>query len=164
MGPFKYLIIGGGIAGTTAAETIRQNDADGTIVIVSDEPYRLYSRIILSKPNFFLEKMPFDQIWLKPESWYAENKIELMYGRKATRLDAARKEIALDDGRQLSYQKLLISIGGCVRRLNIQPETFSRALKKLEKYGVMPNGHKIIIQDINKLANFCEVDDRAALC
>ena len=39
---FKYLIIGGGVAGVTAAETIRANDATGTIAIVSDEPYLLY--------------------------------------------------------------------------------------------------------------------------
>lgn len=59
----------------------------------------------------------------------------------------------------LPYDKSLIS-----RRLNMQPETFSRALKKLEKYGVIPDGHKVIIQDLKKLASFCEVDDRAALC
>ena len=59
----------------------------------------------------------------------------------------------------LPYDKSLIS-----RRLNIQPETFSRALKKLESYGVAPDGHKIIIKDPDKLASFCEVDDRAALC
>ena len=47
---FKYLIIGGGVAGVTAAETIRANDLNGTIAIVSDEPYLLYSRVMLSKP------------------------------------------------------------------------------------------------------------------
>ena len=59
----------------------------------------------------------------------------------------------------LPYDKSLIS-----RRLNIQPETFSRALKKLESCGVLPDGHKIVIQDLGKLASFCEVDDRASLC
>lgn len=59
----------------------------------------------------------------------------------------------------LPYDKILIS-----RRLNIQPETFSRALKKLEKYGVKADGHRILISDLKKLENFCEVEDRAALC
>ena len=59
----------------------------------------------------------------------------------------------------LPYDKTLIS-----RRLNIQPETFSRALKKLESCGVKAEGHKVMIGDLNKLANFCEVEDRAALC
>lgn len=59
----------------------------------------------------------------------------------------------------LPYDKSLIS-----RRLNIQPETFSRALKKLESYGVVPNGNKVVIKDPQKLADFCDIDDRASLC
>jgi CRP-like cAMP-binding protein len=59
----------------------------------------------------------------------------------------------------LPYDKSLIS-----RRLNIQPETFSRALKKLENYGVKADGRKMVINDLETLAAFCEVDDRAALC
>jgi len=112
----KYLIIGGGIAGTTAAETIRRNDPDGSIAIVSDEPYRLYSRIMLSKPNFFLEKIPFDQIWLKKESWYAENKINFLGGRTAVKLDSTAKVVTLDNAVELHYEKLLLAIGGCARK------------------------------------------------
>src|SRR3989344_3821996 len=93
-----YLIIGGGIAGTTAAEVIRSRDCEGAIAMVSDEPYRLYSRIVLSKPNFFLEKMPFSQVWLKEEKWYAENNISLLAPKRATALDSAAKEVTLDDG------------------------------------------------------------------
>jgi len=66
----KYLIIGGGVAGTTAAETIREKDKEARIIIISDEPYPLYSRVLLTKPNFFMGKIPFDKIWLKDEDWY----------------------------------------------------------------------------------------------
>jgi len=111
----RYVIIGGGIAGTTAAETIRKYDADGSIAIVSDEPHRLYSRIMLSKPNFFLGKIPFERIWLKPESWYTENRVELLTGIKATALDAANKTVSFSDGEGLRYEKLLLAIGGCAR-------------------------------------------------
>ena len=108
----KYLIIGGGIAGTTAAETIRRHDASGSIGIVSDEPHRLYSRVMLSKPNFFLERIPFEQIWLKKDSWYAENDVGLIAGRRAAGLDAFKKTVTLDDGTPLAYEKLLLAIGG----------------------------------------------------
>jgi len=111
----KYLIVGGGVAGTTAAETIRQKDDAGTVAIVSDEPYRFYSRIMLSKPNFFLEKIPFEQVWLKDEAWYGKNRVELLAGRKAIKLDSAGKTITLDNGDILNYEKLLLSIGGCAR-------------------------------------------------
>ena len=117
--PKIYLIVGGGVAGTTAAETIRKIDPDGRIIIVSDEPHRFYSRIMLSKPNFFLGKLPFDQIWLKTEAWYAENNIDLITGRKAVRLDPREKIVELDDGTQLRYGKLLLAIGGSARAWNV---------------------------------------------
>ncbi|MBI1954614.1 MAG: Crp/Fnr family transcriptional regulator [Proteobacteria bacterium] len=59
----------------------------------------------------------------------------------------------------LPYDKFLIA-----RRLNIQPETFSRALKKLEPYGVSVKGRVIFIHDVKELATFCDVDSRQSLC
>ena len=115
----KYLIIGGGIAGTTAAETIRRLDPSGSIGIVSDEPHRLYSRVMLSKPNFFLGKIPFEQIWLKKESWYAESGIKFIAGKRAVRVDASKKIVTLDDGMPLEYEKLLLALGGCARKWGI---------------------------------------------
>lgn len=107
----QYLIIGDGVAGNTAAETIRSNDASGTIAIVSDEPHRLYSRIMLSKPNFFLKKIPFERIWLREESWYAERRIERISGKAAIQLNPAEKVIIYEGGEQIKYEKLLLAIG-----------------------------------------------------
>lgn len=115
----KYLIIGGGVAGTTAAETIRKEDKTATITIVSDEPYSFYSRVMLSKPAFFLEKIPFDKIWLRKESWYKENNITLIQGGKAMGLDYKKKIILLQDNAEIHYEKLLLAIGGYSRKLNI---------------------------------------------
>lgn len=117
MQTIKYLIIGGGIAGTTAAETIRQRDTTGSIAIVSDEPHRLYSRIILSKPNFFLGKLPFDSVWLKTHEWYREQNIALLAGKKAVGLDRFAKKITLAGGKEIQYEKLLLAVGG-------QPRTY----------------------------------------
>ncbi|MDD5251298.1 MAG: FAD-dependent oxidoreductase [Patescibacteria group bacterium] len=119
MAATRYLIIGGGITGTTAADTIRKADPDGEITIISDEPYRLYSRIMISKTHFFLGKVPFEQIWLKKESWYPENNIRLIAGRTAAKLDATAKSVTLDDGTVLAYDKLLLALGICARRWGI---------------------------------------------
>ena len=119
MKQIKYLIIGGGITGTTAAETIRQNDKENGIIIISDEPYRFYSRIMLSKPAFFLGKIPFDKIWLKTEEWYQENNIELLAGRKAIKLDSKNKTVVLDNGEEINYEKMLLAVGGHSRELQI---------------------------------------------
>lgn len=116
---YKYLIIGGGVAGVTAAETIKLNDTTGTVAIVSDEPYLLYSRVMLSKPNFFLEKVPFDQIWLKGQEWYKEKNIDFIGGKNVTSIDSAGKKVILNDGGNISYEKLLVAIGTATRKANM---------------------------------------------
>lgn len=119
MAEYKYLIIGGGVAGTTAAETIRKNNPDASVALVNAEPHRLYSRVMLSKPNIFLGKVPFEQIWLKSQDWYAKNKIDFLSGKRAVSLNTADKTVGLDDEQTLKYDKLLLAIGACARRLPI---------------------------------------------
>lgn len=116
---YDYLIVGGGVAGVTAAETIRENDPAGSIAIVSDEPYILYSRVMLSKPNFFLGKIPFNQVWLKGKEWYGEKKIDFLGGKTANKIDLANKVLSLTDGAALNYEKLLLAPGVCTRKTTV---------------------------------------------
>ncbi len=115
----KYVIIGGGIAGTVAAEVLRREDKGARIIIVCDEPYTLYSRVLLTKPNFFLGKIPFERIFLKDDKWYDDRHIELWRKRRAVRLDHDAKIVALDNGEELHYEKLLLTVGSTPRRLPI---------------------------------------------
>lgn len=114
-----YLIIGGGIAGTTAAETIRSRDKDDSIIIVSAEPYPLYSRIMLSKRGFFLGQIPEDRIWLKTKEWYEQNNILLLAGRNAVLLEPEKQIINLDSKENITYEKLLLAIGSQPNKLDI---------------------------------------------
>lgn len=116
MRDFKYLIIGGGVAGTSAAEAIRSCDRKSSIAIVSDEPYPLYSKVMLSKPNYFLGKIKEEQIFLKTPQWYQKQKIELITEKKAVKLDSKKKIISLDNGEEVGYKKLLLAVGGCPRK------------------------------------------------
>lgn len=111
-----YLIVGGGVAGTTAAETIREHDREGSIAIISDEPHRLYSRISLSKANFFLSRIPEERIWLKSESWHKEKNIRFSAPKKAVALDSSKRGVTLDDGATIGYGKLLLAVGGTPKR------------------------------------------------
>ncbi len=115
----RYLIIGGGVAGTTAADTIRQLDPAGEITIVSAEPHVFYSRIMISKPHFFLGKVPFDQIWLRKQAWYVEKNITFIGGHSAVKFDTAAHTATLDDGRVLIYDKLLLALGVQARRWTV---------------------------------------------
>ena len=119
MSKIDYLIIGGGVAGTTAANTIREKKPDSSISIISDEPHYLYSRIMLSKPNFFLGKIPFEQIWLKDKKWYATNNIKFLGGKKAVKIDSAKKIVHLDDKSKITYGKLLLATGINARHLSV---------------------------------------------
>lgn len=114
-----YLIIGGGVAGITAAETLRENDPQASIHIVTAEHHQFYSRMMLSKPNFYLEKTPTDAVYLKPASWYTEHHIDTTIGHEAMGLDAQQKIITLDDGEQLKYGKVLLALGTAVRKWGI---------------------------------------------
>ena len=116
MQQFKYLIIGAGVAGTTAAETIRSLDTEGAIALVGDEPYPFYSRIALSKENYMLKRMTEEQVvWLKKESFYTDKNITYLKGVTATGLDAAKKQVPLSNGEVLQYEKLLLAVGGTPR-------------------------------------------------
>ena len=72
-----FCIIGGGIAGTSAAETIRKHDSKGSILILSSESHRLYSRVMLSKAHYILKESPEERIYLRTLKQYKEQNIEL---------------------------------------------------------------------------------------
>lgn len=119
MRSFKYLIIGGGVAGTTAAETLRNLDATSSIAVVSDEPHFFYSRIALSKENYMLEKLPESAVWLKKAGFYNEKRVAFLRGIAATGLDPAKKQVLVNADETLSYDKLLLAVGGTPRRWTI---------------------------------------------
>ena len=116
MKEIKYLIIGGGIAGTTAAETIRHSDASGPIAIISEELYPVYSRVMLSKRDFYSKEWEEDKIWFRKPDWYQKENIELIVGKSAVGLDAGKKIVRLNDGNEIKYEKLLIATGSCARK------------------------------------------------
>ena len=106
----KYVIIGNGVAGITAAENIRKLDPQGEIKIFTDEKYPFYSRIRLI--DFLSRKMKEDSLIMKGEKWYEENRIELISGVKVTDVDNTAKIVVTDSGSKIEYEKLLLATGG----------------------------------------------------
>lgn len=113
-----YLIIGGGLAGANAAVTIRENDKNGRIVIVTDENHLPYDRVPLSK-NYLLGKMKRDVLYVKKPDFYTAQKIELVISVRATGLDPKNHVVRISDGTDILYRKLLLATGGHARRLSI---------------------------------------------
>lgn len=102
---YKYLIIGGGLAGDAATRGIRELDTDGSIGLVSAEPDPPYMRPNLSKGLW--KGRPLEKIWRK-----TEERAELLLGRKVSALDATKKTVKDDKGDEYTYDKLLIATGG----------------------------------------------------
>lgn len=115
---YKYLIIGGGLAGQRGGEGIRRVDMDGSIALVTAEPHLPYQRPPLSK-NYLMGKQGLEKVYLGQDSDYAQNKVEVITGARASRIDPAARNVTLDDGRVLGYEKLLLATGGHAHRLSI---------------------------------------------
>lgn len=116
----RYVIVGAGIAGTTAAEELRKLDANAEIALISEEFEPLYSRVLLT--HYAKGIVPREKLFLKKETWYEEQKIEWLPGTRCESIDAANKHVVLSDGRELPYDKLLIATGGEPRTLPYEGE------------------------------------------
>lgn len=119
----KYLIIGGGPAGTSAAEVIRSQDELGSILIVDRQGEPLYSKIVLHK--FVEGEIKKENLYLKDKDFYKNNKIELLSGA-AVSLNLANRVVTLESGEQIIYEKLLLSSGGSARKLAVEGENFNQ--------------------------------------
>lgn len=105
----RYVIIGNSAAAVGGIEGIRQIDKTGEITVVSREPHHTYSRPLIS--YLLEEKTDLQRMKYRPDSFYADNGVDFLPGRTATAVDSAKKEVALDDGSSLPYDKLLIATG-----------------------------------------------------
>lgn len=112
----NVIIIGGGIAGTTAAEEIRKRDAEAQITIISEEQHPCYSRVLL--PHYVKDKVARDKVFLRSAAWYVEKRIEFMPGVRALEIDVQNKFVRTSEDRELPFDKLLITTGGDIRLFN----------------------------------------------
>ena len=104
-----YVILGGGAAAFYAASAIRERDRTGSIVMISNEPYRPYNRPMLTKS--IMAELNEEQIAIEEEKWYEENNIHLLLGKQVTGIDTKNKEVLLEEGMKLAYTKLIYALG-----------------------------------------------------
>lgn len=114
----SFIIVGGGLAGVSAAEELRKQGFDGTIQIIGKEPHAPYIRPPLSK-GYLNGSDGLDAVFVHPESWYAENNIELLTNTTVYGVNARDHEVTLDGGKPIHYDKLLLATGSSPRLLTI---------------------------------------------
>lgn len=116
----RYVIVGAGVAGTTAAEEIRKRDPEAEITLIGEEEHALYSRVLL--PHYLKGKVPKEKCFLKKETWYDEHRIEYLRGERVTEIDTKNKHVVLlTTLREVPYDKLLITTGGEPRSIDAHP-------------------------------------------
>jgi NAD(P)H-nitrite reductase large subunit len=108
---YKYLIIGGGLAGDGAVQGIRELDKDGSIGMFSMEPDPPYVRPNLSKGLW--KGRPMEKIWRHTENL----NVDLLLKTKVTELDVAKKLVRDEEGNEYTFEKLLLATGGTPVRL-----------------------------------------------
>lgn len=122
----KYLIIGSGIAAVSAAEAIRRRDKTGAIDIVSAEETMPINRPMLTKDMQTAIHRP-EEMLIHGAEWYVERNIQLHPGLRVTEINKEGKQIALQNGEKMGYDRLIYALGG---------ECFVPPIKGAEKQGV----------------------------
>ncbi|PZP93935.1 MAG: pyridine nucleotide-disulfide oxidoreductase [Variovorax paradoxus] len=115
---FDFLLVGGGLASATAAETLRTEGATGSIAIVAAEPLPPYHRPQMLA-HWMLSKAPAPPRPVLPERYYPEHGIDLLLGTRAKALDTAARLLHVDRGPALRYGRLLIATGAHPRPLAV---------------------------------------------
>ncbi|MFC5972704.1 NAD(P)/FAD-dependent oxidoreductase [Halomarina salina] len=113
----SHVIIGDGIAGSSAAETIREADADASVTVITDEGEALYNRILIKE--FAKGKMPAGPISIHDEEWYEDRDIDLRLNTMVTSVDTDAHEINLHTGETIEYDSLLVATGGTPTQLPV---------------------------------------------
>src|SRR5881394_3532709 len=106
---FKYILVGGGIASSSAAQAIRAIDTEGNVLLLGQEVNRPYHR----------GRQKQKDIFTLPDEWFIQHNVELRSGRRVSLLDTARRMVALDNGEEIAFDKLLIATGASPNRLKI---------------------------------------------
>ncbi|MFT4883889.1 MAG: NAD(P)H-nitrite reductase large subunit [Natronomonas sp.] len=113
----SHVIIGDGIAGSSAAETIREADPDADITVITEEGEALYNRILIKE--FAKGKLPEAPVSIHDPDWYAERDIDLQLNTVVTSVDTDAHEVHTHEGDVYEYDKLLVATGGTPTQLPV---------------------------------------------
>jgi 3-phenylpropionate/trans-cinnamate dioxygenase ferredoxin reductase component len=113
-----YLLIGGGLAAANCARWLREDGADGTVLLVGREPDPPYNRPPLSK-GYLQGKESREEVLFRPDDWWQEQDIDLMIRTSVMKLDAGERVATLSTKDEVAFDKALLATGANVRRLSV---------------------------------------------
>ncbi len=113
----RYVIIGNGIAGTTAADTLRKNDPNCSIHLLTNEPYPLYNRVSL--PRFLQGVLAEQKVMIRDFAWHEQRNIRLITETMVTEVNTEERVVVTEKGLHLPYDALLVATGGWANPLRV---------------------------------------------
>ncbi len=113
----RYVIIGNGIAGTTAADTLRKNDPNCSIHLLTNEPYPLYNRVSL--PRFLQGVIVEQKVMIRDFAWHEQRNITLVTETMVTDVNTEERVVVTDNGQKFPYDALLVATGGWANPLGV---------------------------------------------
>ena len=121
-----YLLIGGGLAAANCARWLREEGADGSVLLVGREPHPPYNRPPLSKGYLQGKDSLDDDVHFRPDAWWEEQSIELMTKTSVMKLDVGERVASLSTKEDVSFDKALLATGANVRRLQVEGNDLDR--------------------------------------
>jgi 3-phenylpropionate/trans-cinnamate dioxygenase ferredoxin reductase subunit len=116
--PRTFVIVGAGLAGAKAAQTLRDEGFDGDVVLLGEEPERPYERPPLSK-GLLLGTADRETVFVHEASWYTEHGVDLRTGVGVAAIDRTARQVELADGQRIDYDALLLATGSTPRPLDV---------------------------------------------
>src|SRR5205085_1148492 len=113
----RYVIIGNGVAGTTAAETLRKNDPNCSIQLFTNEPHPLYNRVSL--PRFLQGVITEQKVMIRDFAWHEQRNIQLQTETFVTDVNTDEHVVVTDKGQIFPYDALLVATGGWANPLRV---------------------------------------------
>jgi NAD(P)H-nitrite reductase large subunit len=106
----RYVILGNGIAGQTAAEELRKLDGEASIVMIAAERHPLYNRVAL--PRYLRGQVRREKVFMRTVEDYVKHNLEIYFETWATEVDVADKIVRTNRGQEFPYDALLVATGG----------------------------------------------------
>ena len=142
---YNYIIIGGGLAGVSGAEGIREIDKSGTILILNSEQEPPYQKPPLTK-GLWTAKKKLSDVWIHDSDYYSNHGIDLWHAHMASSIDTHEKRISTFGGDSIQYGKLLLATGGKPNPLSIP----GGDLKEIFYYRSLNDFQKLKEETLNK--------------
>jgi 3-phenylpropionate/trans-cinnamate dioxygenase ferredoxin reductase subunit len=113
-----YLMIGGGMAAANCSRWLREEGAEGSVLLVTREPHPPYNRPPLSK-GYMRGEEQVEDILFRPDDWWGEQDVELLTRTSVMKLDTGERVVTLSNKDEIAFDKALLATGANVRRLRV---------------------------------------------